>query len=137
MADVKKKKNNYHNCGSTDHYSNNFPKEIKNIYAIEKNPEEEKLEEDSESYSMGDAIREISGNQDQIEEFLVEYQEEKQLEIKDIQLEEGLPQETHNKNLCKHTQYAQTLLITPTKGIAYIHGTATKITRCVDNFQHQ
>ncbi|MBW0512506.1 hypothetical protein O181_052221 [Austropuccinia psidii MF-1] len=55
-------------------------------------------------------------------------QEETPLEIQDIQLEAGMQQETSNKNLCKHTQYAQTLLVTPTKGMAYTHGTATKIT---------
>ncbi|MBW0579867.1 hypothetical protein O181_119582 [Austropuccinia psidii MF-1] len=48
-----------------------------------------------------------------------------------------MPQETANKNLCKHTQYAQTFLVTPTKGMAYIHGTATKMTVCIDNAQHQ
>ncbi|MBW0482871.1 hypothetical protein O181_022586 [Austropuccinia psidii MF-1] len=38
--------------------------------------------------------------------------------------------------MCKHTQDAQTLLVTPTKEVAYIHGTDTKITVCVDNEQH-
>ncbi|MBW0572080.1 hypothetical protein O181_111795 [Austropuccinia psidii MF-1] len=86
---------------------------------------------------MGDAIREPSDNdQDPREEFLVQYQEETPLEIKDIQLEAGMPQDTANKNLCKHTQDAQTFLITPTKGMAYIHGTATKMTVFIDNAQH-
>ncbi|MBW0470912.1 hypothetical protein O181_010627 [Austropuccinia psidii MF-1] len=53
-----------------------------------------------------------------------------------MQLEAGRPQDTANKNLCKHTQYVQTFLVTPTKGMAYIHGTATKITVCIDNAQH-
>ncbi|MBW0563462.1 hypothetical protein O181_103177 [Austropuccinia psidii MF-1] len=47
-----------------------------------------------------------------------------------------MQQDTANKNLCKHTQDAQTFLVTPTKGIAYIHGTATKMTFCIDNAQH-
>ncbi|MBW0464001.1 hypothetical protein O181_003716 [Austropuccinia psidii MF-1] len=63
-------------------------------------------------------------------------QEETPLEIQDIQLEAGMPQETANKKLCKHTQDAQTFLVTPTKGMAYIHVTATKMTICIDNAQH-
>ncbi|MBW0515879.1 hypothetical protein O181_055594 [Austropuccinia psidii MF-1] len=47
-----------------------------------------------------------------------------------------MQQDTANKNLCKHTQDAQTFLVTPTKGMAYIHGTATKVTVCIDNSQH-
>ncbi|MBW0556776.1 hypothetical protein O181_096491 [Austropuccinia psidii MF-1] len=47
-----------------------------------------------------------------------------------------MPQDTANKNLYIHTQDAQTFLVTPTKGIAYIHGTATKMTVCLDNAQH-
>ncbi|MBW0557209.1 hypothetical protein O181_096924 [Austropuccinia psidii MF-1] len=54
---------------------------------------------------MGDAIREPSDvDQDPREEFIVEYQEETPLEIQDIHLEAGRPQDTANKNLCKHTQ---------------------------------
>ncbi|MBW0486593.1 hypothetical protein O181_026308 [Austropuccinia psidii MF-1] len=61
---------------------------------------------------MGDAIREqYDEEQDPREEFLVEYQEENPLEIQDIQLEGGIPQDTSNKNLCKHTKDAQTFLI--------------------------
>ncbi|MBW0504775.1 hypothetical protein O181_044490 [Austropuccinia psidii MF-1] len=86
---------------------------------------------------MGDATREQSDEEkDPREEFLVEYLEETPLEIKEIQLEAGIPQDTANKNLCKHTQDAQTFLVTPTKGMAYIHGTATKMTVCIDNAQH-
>ncbi|MBW0586750.1 hypothetical protein O181_126465 [Austropuccinia psidii MF-1] len=86
---------------------------------------------------MGDVIREISDDeQDPKEELLVEYQEETPLEIQDIQLEAGMPQDTANENLCTHTQDAQTFLVTPTKGMAYIHGTATKMTVCIDNAQH-
>ncbi|MBW0559883.1 hypothetical protein O181_099598 [Austropuccinia psidii MF-1] len=137
VAEVTKKKNSCHNCGSTDHYANNCPKAKKKVYAIEKVPEEEFPTEDSESDSMGDAIREQSDDeQDPKEEFLVEYQEETPLEIQDIQLEAGMPQDTANKNLCRHTQDAQTSLVTPTKGMAYIHGTATKMTVCIDNAQH-
>ncbi|MBW0574999.1 hypothetical protein O181_114714, partial [Austropuccinia psidii MF-1] len=56
---------------------------------------------------MGDAIREQSDDkQDPREEFLVEYQGETPPEIQDIQLEAGMPQDTANKNLCKHTQDA-------------------------------
>ncbi|MBW0481487.1 hypothetical protein O181_021202 [Austropuccinia psidii MF-1] len=47
-----------------------------------------------------------------------------------------MPQDTANKNLCKHTQDAQKFLVTTTKGMAYIHGTATKMTVCIDNAQH-
>ncbi|MBW0561692.1 hypothetical protein O181_101407 [Austropuccinia psidii MF-1] len=47
-----------------------------------------------------------------------------------------MPQDTANKNLCKHTHDAQTFLVTPTKGIVYIHGTATNVTVCIDNAQH-
>ncbi|MBW0543362.1 hypothetical protein O181_083077 [Austropuccinia psidii MF-1] len=86
---------------------------------------------------MGDAIREPSDDdQDPREEFLVEYQEETPLEIQDIQLEAGMPQDTSNKNLCKHNQDAQTSLVTPTRGMAYINGTATKMTVCIENAQH-
>ncbi|MBW0591404.1 hypothetical protein O181_131119 [Austropuccinia psidii MF-1] len=66
----------------------------------------------------------------------MEYQEETLLEIQDIQFEAGMPQDTANKNLCKHTHDAQTFLVTPTKLIEYIHGTATKTTVCIDNAQH-
>ncbi|MBW0559284.1 hypothetical protein O181_098999 [Austropuccinia psidii MF-1] len=73
MAEVIKKKNYFHNCGSTNHYANNCPKEKKKIYAIEKVPEEESPTVDYESESMGDAIREQSDEvQDPREEFLVE-----------------------------------------------------------------
>ncbi|MBW0580939.1 hypothetical protein O181_120654 [Austropuccinia psidii MF-1] len=60
VAEVAKKKNSCHNFGSTDHYANNCPKAKKKVYAIEKVPEEESPTEDSESDSMGDAIREPS-----------------------------------------------------------------------------
>ncbi|MBW0579767.1 hypothetical protein O181_119482, partial [Austropuccinia psidii MF-1] len=105
VAEVEKKWNSCHNCGSTDHYANNCPKAKKKVYAIEKVPEEEPPTEDSESDSMGDAIREPSDDdQDPREKFLVEYQEETPLEIQDIHLEAGRPQNTANKNLCKHTR---------------------------------
>ncbi|MBW0573798.1 hypothetical protein O181_113513 [Austropuccinia psidii MF-1] len=137
MEEVTKKKNTCHNCGSTDHYANNCPKAKKKVYAIEEVPKEESPTEDSESDSVGDSIREQSDvYQDQREEFLVEYQEETQIEIQDIQLEAGIPQDTENKSLCKHTQYAQTFLVTPTKGMAYIHGIPTKITISIENSQH-
>ncbi|MBW0507092.1 hypothetical protein O181_046807 [Austropuccinia psidii MF-1] len=101
------------------HYSNNFPKAKKKFYAIEKVPEEEYPTEDSESDSMVDAIREQSDDdQDPREDLLVEYQEETKLEIQDIHLEGGIPQDTESKNLCKHTQDAQTFLVTPTKVMA-------------------
>ncbi|MBW0487905.1 hypothetical protein O181_027620 [Austropuccinia psidii MF-1] len=47
-----------------------------------------------------------------------------------------MPQDTGNKNLCKHKQDAQTFKVTLTKGMAYIHGTATKMTVFIDNPQH-
>ncbi|MBW0486069.1 hypothetical protein O181_025784 [Austropuccinia psidii MF-1] len=86
---------------------------------------------------MGDGIREQSDEErDPREEFLVEYQEETPLEIQEIQIEEGMPQDTANPNLCKHTQYAQKFLVTSTKGMEYIHGTDTKITFCIENDQN-
>ncbi|MBW0580532.1 hypothetical protein O181_120247 [Austropuccinia psidii MF-1] len=92
------------------------------VFSIEKLPKEESPTEDSESDSMGDSIREQSDDdQDPREEFLVEYQEEAPSEIQDIRLEAGMPQDTSNKNLCKHKQDAQKLVVTPTKGMAYIH----------------
>ncbi|MBW0564103.1 hypothetical protein O181_103818 [Austropuccinia psidii MF-1] len=137
VAEVTNQKNSCHNCGSTDHYAKNIPKEKEKSYDIEKVPEEESPTENSDSESMSDGIREQSdGKQDPREEFLVEYQEETPLEIQDIQLEAGMPQETAKKNLCKHTQDAQTFLVTPTKGISYIHETATNITVCIYNAQH-
>ncbi|MBW0502711.1 hypothetical protein O181_042426 [Austropuccinia psidii MF-1] len=85
---------------------------------------------------MGDAITEKSEeDQDPTEEPLVRYQEETQLEIKDIQLE-GTPQDTANKILCKHMQDEKTFLLTPTKGMEYIHGKATKMMVFIDNTQH-
>ncbi|MBW0553858.1 hypothetical protein O181_093573 [Austropuccinia psidii MF-1] len=36
VAEMARKKNSCHNCGSTDHYANNCPKAKKNVYAIEK-----------------------------------------------------------------------------------------------------
>ncbi|MBW0473083.1 hypothetical protein O181_012798 [Austropuccinia psidii MF-1] len=47
-----------------------------------------------------------------------------------------MPQDTSNKKLCKHTQDAQTFLVIPTKGMAYIHGTSTKMTVCIENAQN-
>ncbi|MBW0520592.1 hypothetical protein O181_060307 [Austropuccinia psidii MF-1] len=47
-----------------------------------------------------------------------------------------MPQETANKKLCKHTQDAQTFLVTPTKGMEYIHRTATKMIVFIENGQH-
>ncbi|MBW0463789.1 hypothetical protein O181_003504 [Austropuccinia psidii MF-1] len=99
-------------------------------------PEEEIQAEYSESESMGDSIRENSDYyQDPIEEFVVEYQEETQLEVQDIKQEAGLPQATAKKRSCKHTQYSQTFLLTPIKGMVYIDKTATKTAVCVDNSQ--
>ncbi|MBW0480252.1 hypothetical protein O181_019967 [Austropuccinia psidii MF-1] len=137
VAEVGKKKNSCHNCGPTNHYANNCPKEKENVYAIEKVSEKESPTEDSESDSMGDAIREPSDDdQDPREELLVKYQEETPLEIQDIQLEAGMPQDTSNKNLFKHTQDAKRFLVTPTRRMAYIHGIDKKMTFCIDNAQH-
>ncbi|MBW0492135.1 hypothetical protein O181_031850 [Austropuccinia psidii MF-1] len=114
---------------SNDHYSNNCPKAKNKVYAIEKVPEEESPTEDSESDSMGDVIREqYDYEQDPREEFIVEYQQETPIEIQNIQFEAGMLQDTANKNLCKHTQDSQTFLVTPAKGMEYIHGKATKMT---------
>ncbi|MBW0511390.1 hypothetical protein O181_051105 [Austropuccinia psidii MF-1] len=137
MAEGTKKKNSCHNCGSTDHYAKTFPKAEKKAYAIEQVPEIESPTEDSESDSMGHAIREDSDDdQDPKDQFLVEYQEETQLDIKDVQLEAGMPQNTANKNLCKHTKDAQTYIVTLTGGMPYINGKATKMNVCMDNSQH-
>ncbi|MBW0512145.1 hypothetical protein O181_051860 [Austropuccinia psidii MF-1] len=106
-------------------------------YCIAKVPEEESSTEDFGSESMGDAIREQSDDEeDPREEFLVEYQEETQIEIQDIQLEAGSSQSNENKNWFKHSQDAQKFLLTPTKVRAYIHGTATKMTVFIENAQH-
>ncbi|MBW0523817.1 hypothetical protein O181_063532 [Austropuccinia psidii MF-1] len=91
VAEVTKKKHSCQNCGSTDHYANNCPKAKKKVYAIEKVPEEESPTVDSDSDSMGDAIREqYDEEKDPREEFLVEYQEEIPLDVQDIQLEAGM-----------------------------------------------
>ncbi|MBW0558337.1 hypothetical protein O181_098052 [Austropuccinia psidii MF-1] len=98
VAEVTKKKNSCKNCGSKDHYANNCPKENKKFYAIEKVPEEGSPKEDSESDYMGHAVREHSyGDKDPKENCLVEYQEETQLAIQNIQLEAGMPQDTEKK----------------------------------------
>ncbi|MBW0549308.1 hypothetical protein O181_089023 [Austropuccinia psidii MF-1] len=47
-----------------------------------------------------------------------------------------MPQDTANKTLCKHTQDAQTFLVTLTRRMAYIHATAKGMTFCIDNAQH-
>ncbi|MBW0465507.1 hypothetical protein O181_005222 [Austropuccinia psidii MF-1] len=137
VAEVTNRKDYCHNCGSTGHYANYCPKAKKKDYAIETVTEEEYPTEDSESESMGEAIQVQSDEyQDPKEELLVKYQEETQIEIQDIKEEAGMPQETANKNLCKNTQDAQKFLITPTKGMAYTHGTATNMTVCIGNAQH-
>ncbi|MBW0551747.1 hypothetical protein O181_091462, partial [Austropuccinia psidii MF-1] len=119
VAEVAKKKNSRNDCGSTDNYANNCPKVKKKVCSIEKVSEEKSPTEDCDLDSMGDAITEQSDDcQDPREEFLVEYEEETPLEIQDIQLEAGIPQDTAYRNLCKHTQDAQTFLVTPTKGMA-------------------
>ncbi|MBW0474018.1 hypothetical protein O181_013733 [Austropuccinia psidii MF-1] len=137
VSEVTKKKNSCHNFGSTDYYAKNCPKKKKKVYSIEEVPEEESPTEDSESDSLKDAIKEQSDEeQDPRETFLVEYQEETPLKTQDIQLEAGIPQDTANKKLCKHTQDAQTFLVTPAKGMEYIHGKTTKMTVCIDNSKH-
>ncbi|MBW0489290.1 hypothetical protein O181_029005 [Austropuccinia psidii MF-1] len=97
VAEVTKKKESCHNCGSTDHYANNCPKEKKSIYAMEQVPEAESPTEDSESDSMGDGIRKHSDD-DQYpkEEFPMEYQEGTQIEIQDIGWEAGMQQDNAN-----------------------------------------
>ncbi|MBW0539661.1 hypothetical protein O181_079376 [Austropuccinia psidii MF-1] len=105
LAEVAKKKNSCHTYGSTDHYSKNCPKAKKKVYTIEKVPEGESPTEDLDSDSMGDDIREKSDDdQDSREEFLVKYQEQASLEIQEIQLEAGMPQDIANKALCKHCE---------------------------------
>ncbi|MBW0578511.1 hypothetical protein O181_118226 [Austropuccinia psidii MF-1] len=77
VAEVAKKKHSCHNCGSTDHYANNCQKAKRKVYSIKKVPKEESPTKDSDSDSMGDAIREQSdGEKDPGDEFLVEYQGE-------------------------------------------------------------
>ncbi|MBW0554693.1 hypothetical protein O181_094408 [Austropuccinia psidii MF-1] len=73
VEEVTQKKNSLHKCGSTDHYSNNYPKEKRNVYSIAKVPEEEYPTEDSESESMGHSIRAHSDDdQEPREAFLVD-----------------------------------------------------------------
>ncbi|MBW0506472.1 hypothetical protein O181_046187 [Austropuccinia psidii MF-1] len=109
VAEVARNKNYCHDCGSTDYNANSCPKAKKKVYSIDKVPQEESPKGDSDSDSMGDAIREKSDEEkDPRKEFLVEYKEED----------------------------AQTFLVKPTKGMAYIHGTATKMTDFIDNAQH-
>ncbi|MBW0507974.1 hypothetical protein O181_047689 [Austropuccinia psidii MF-1] len=60
VAEVTKKKYSCHKCGSIGDHANNFPKEKKKFYAIEKIAEEGSPTEDSESDSMGDTRREQS-----------------------------------------------------------------------------
>ncbi|MBW0512088.1 hypothetical protein O181_051803 [Austropuccinia psidii MF-1] len=85
---------------SSEHYANNCPKKKEKVYAIEKFPEEESPTDDSELNCMGDAIREQSDKKKPArEEFIVEYQEEKLLQIQDIQLEAGMKQDIANINL--------------------------------------
>ncbi|MBW0570112.1 hypothetical protein O181_109827, partial [Austropuccinia psidii MF-1] len=117
--------------------ANNCPNAKKKVYEIEQVPQEEVPTVDSESDSMGDAIREQSDDyHEPREEFLVDYQEETQIEMQDIKLEAGMLKDTANKNLCKGTKDAQTFLVTPTKGMEYVNGTATKITVCIDHAQN-
>ncbi|MBW0574291.1 hypothetical protein O181_114006 [Austropuccinia psidii MF-1] len=122
VAEVTKRKNSCHNCGSSDHYANNCPKEKKKVFSIEKVPEEESPTEDSDSDSMGDPIREQSdGEQHPREEFLVEYQEETPLEIQDIQLEAGMPQDTANKTCANtHKIYKHSWLHQPKEWHTYM-----------------
>ncbi|MBW0538903.1 hypothetical protein O181_078618 [Austropuccinia psidii MF-1] len=47
-----------------------------------------------------------------------------------------MTQDTANKNLCKNRQDAQKCLVTPTRGMDYIHGTDTKMDVCIENAQH-
>ncbi|MBW0504264.1 hypothetical protein O181_043979 [Austropuccinia psidii MF-1] len=102
------------NC-TLDDFANTLQDAKKKVYAIGKVLEEESPTKDSESESVGYAIREqFDDGQDPREELIVEYQEEKSPKIQDIQLKEGMPQETEDKNLCKHTQISRTLLVTLT-----------------------
>ncbi|MBW0512422.1 hypothetical protein O181_052137 [Austropuccinia psidii MF-1] len=118
LAEVIKKKSSCQNCVSKDQYANSCPKAKKKVYTIEQVPEEKSPTEDSESDSVGDSIREHSDDfQDPKDKFLVEDQDQKQLVIQDVQLEAGIPQDTANKNFCKHTQDAQTFLVTSTRGM--------------------
>ncbi|MBW0484968.1 hypothetical protein O181_024683 [Austropuccinia psidii MF-1] len=57
VSEMANKKNSCHNCGLADHCAKNCPKAKKKVYAIEKVPEEESPTEDSESDSMGDAMK--------------------------------------------------------------------------------
>ncbi|MBW0485299.1 hypothetical protein O181_025014 [Austropuccinia psidii MF-1] len=56
VAEMTKKKNSCHNCGSTDHYANKCPKAKKKVYSIEKVLGEGSRTKNSESDSMGDAM---------------------------------------------------------------------------------
>ncbi|MBW0476584.1 hypothetical protein O181_016299 [Austropuccinia psidii MF-1] len=136
VAEVAKKKNSCHNCGSTDHYANNFPKAKKKVYANEKVPEEEYPQR-----ILNHTLWVMPS-----EKIMMMTKTKKRTPS-------GIPRGnntgnsgnkvgsrhatgTANKNLCKHTQDAQTFLVTLTRGMAYIHGTATKMTVFIDNDQH-
>ncbi|MBW0570461.1 hypothetical protein O181_110176 [Austropuccinia psidii MF-1] len=73
VAELPKKRNSCPNCGSTDNYSNKFPKATK-FYAIEEVPGEGAHTEGSGYGSIGNAIREDSDHdQDSIGGHLVDY----------------------------------------------------------------
>ncbi|MBW0501033.1 hypothetical protein O181_040748 [Austropuccinia psidii MF-1] len=136
LQDVRKRTN----IGKYSQFKSSIFKEKKPFRVEFKDKPKERVEEmtkEKNSCHNCDAIREQSDeDKDPREEFLVEDKEETQLEIQDIQLEAGTPQETSNKNLCKHTQDAQTFLVTSTKGMEYMHGTATRMTVFIKNSQH-
>ncbi|MBW0512657.1 hypothetical protein O181_052372 [Austropuccinia psidii MF-1] len=90
VEELTKEKTFCHNFVSTDHNANSFQKEKEKVYAIEKFPAEETLEEDSESDSMGYFIKvKADDDQDPKEELLVGYEEETQLEIQEIKFDSG------------------------------------------------
>ncbi|MBW0496638.1 hypothetical protein O181_036353 [Austropuccinia psidii MF-1] len=44
-----------------------------------------------------------------------------------------MPIQIENKKFCNHTQYTQTFLVKPTRGVEYIHGKDTKMIDCINN----
>ncbi|MBW0475355.1 hypothetical protein O181_015070 [Austropuccinia psidii MF-1] len=136
MKEVTKKKSYCHNCGSTATILTTFQRKKRKFIPLKKSQRKKSKQTSLNLTLLIIPSENCDYDQCSIEQFLIKYQEETKLKKKDIQLEAGLPQDTESKSLCAHTQDAQTFLVTPTKGIAYIHGTVTNITVWIDNAQH-
>ncbi|MBW0486988.1 hypothetical protein O181_026703 [Austropuccinia psidii MF-1] len=133
LQDLRKRKNiGKYSPHKSNHYASKFPK-AKKIYAIEKVPEEEFPTEDSESDSMGDAIREQSDEKRPKRGIPSTVPRGNTTRNSGNSVRSRHATRHCKKIFCKNTQDEQTFLVTQTRGMAYIHGTATKMTVCVDN----